>query len=257
MIQASESGDLAEVKKLLSKGASPNDGDYDNRTPLHLSASNGHLEVVKLLVSKGAHLDVFDRFGRTPFMDAIDMGFTNIAHLLRMAGATVSNPVLARTLCQAAHLGDLDTIRQIELTGGNLTCSDYDGRTALHLAAAEGQVHIVKWLLEKGVRPNPRDRWGGTPLDDAKREGHEDVEEVLAELEVDTVVVNFGGTPMSGATAGGLAGALSPMTRGGLHGNGGTPISRSAPGGGPAAGHSNPPPDDLIQPMLYDDDTAA
>merc|ERR1719461_2280167 len=270
LIQAADVGDLAEVTKLLNKGSDPNEGDYDNRTPLHLSASTGHLEIVQLLIAKRANLDVFDRFGRTPFMDAIDMGYTKIAKCLRNAGATISNPTLAKALCTAAALGDLETIEQIELTGGNLACSDYDGRTAMHLAASEGQIEVIKWMLSKGVRPNPRDRWGGTPLDDAKREGHEDVEDVLAELEVDTVVVNFGGTPMSGATAGGLAGAPSPMTRGGLHGNGGTPISRSAPGGGPAgghlddtvdvkwpAGHSNPPPDDLIQPMLYDDDTTA
>lgn len=37
--------------------------------------------------------------------------------------------------------------------------ADYDGRTALHLAAAHGQLEIVKLLLEKcHVNPNPRDR---------------------------------------------------------------------------------------------------
>ena len=73
--------------------------------------------------------------------------------------------------------------------------SDYDGRTAAHLAASEGRTEILKYLISKvqnswrlhvcfpppdgliaspppgakGANPNPRDRFGGTPLDDAIR----------------------------------------------------------------------------------------
>lgn len=37
--------------------------------------------------------------------------------------------------------------------------ADYDKRTALHIAAAEGQLHIVKMLIEQcKVKPNPEDR---------------------------------------------------------------------------------------------------
>ena len=41
-----------------------------------------------------------------------------------------------------------------------MTISDYDGRTALHLAAAEGQEGAAKFLLETcQVPPNPKDRF--------------------------------------------------------------------------------------------------
>lgn len=37
--------------------------------------------------------------------------------------------------------------------------SDYDGRTALHLSAAEGHLDAIKFLLEIcKVYPEPRDR---------------------------------------------------------------------------------------------------
>ena len=34
-----------------------------------------------------------------------------------------------------------------------------------HLAAAEGQLKTVEWLLKQGCDPNPIDRFSRTPLD--------------------------------------------------------------------------------------------
>ena len=75
-------------------------------------------------------------------------------------------------LCWAASEGDLDGIRRLRLQGAVLDGADYDGRTALHLAASEGREEVVDYLLRHGVDPAPVDRWGNTPLDDARRTGH-------------------------------------------------------------------------------------
>ena len=57
------------------------------------------------------------------------------------------------------------------LQGIDLNTSDYDGRTALHVAAAEGQLECVKFLLEAAeVDPNPQDRWKFTPVGEANRD---------------------------------------------------------------------------------------
>ena len=62
------------------------------------------------------------------------------------------------------------------LQGVDMTICDYDGRTALHLAAAEGRMHAVKFLLETcRVPPSPQDRWGHTPQEEAFRFGHDEV----------------------------------------------------------------------------------
>ena len=49
-----------------------NVGDYDSRTPLHLSVSAGHIDVVKHLIESGANINCRDRWGATPLNDADD-----------------------------------------------------------------------------------------------------------------------------------------------------------------------------------------
>jgi hypothetical protein len=49
-----------------------------------------------------------------------------------------------------------------------LNAGDYDKRTCLHLAAGAGNIEIVRFLIGEGANVNPRDRWGATPLNDAK-----------------------------------------------------------------------------------------
>uniref|UniRef100_A0A3Q3DZL8 Uncharacterized protein n=1 Tax=Labrus bergylta TaxID=56723 RepID=A0A3Q3DZL8_9LABR len=61
---------------------------------------------------------------------------------------------------------------------------DYDSRTALHVASAEGHTEVVRFLLEAcKVNPVPRDRWGNTPIEEAVQFGHHDVVAVLQEYQ--------------------------------------------------------------------------
>ena len=85
-------------------------------------------------------------------------------------------------LLNAASDGEVESVRSLlQESNYNLQIdeADYDKRTALHVAASEGQVSVVEALLQGGADVNVRDRWGGTPLADAIRQGADKVFELL------------------------------------------------------------------------------
>lgn len=83
-------------------------------------------------------------------------------------------------LCWAAVHGDNHEIARLVAYDVNVNDADYDGRTALHLAASQGHESTVCYLLSLGADPKLIDRWGHTPADDARREGHEEVAKLLS-----------------------------------------------------------------------------
>jgi len=82
-------------------------------------------------------------------------------------------------LIWAASKGDLDEIKRLKAEGMDLSEADYDGRTALHLAASENRVEVVRYLLDNKVPLQVKDRWGGTPLVDAQKGGHHETVELI------------------------------------------------------------------------------
>jgi glutaminase len=79
----------------------------------------------------------------------------------------------------AASIGDINELKRLVAHGHNLNCADYDGRTPLHLACAEGQADAVGYLLNQKVDPTPKDRWGNTPFADATRHKRGAVKQLL------------------------------------------------------------------------------
>ena len=57
------------------------------------------------------------------------------------------------------------TVKAGDLVLSDPMTADYDKRTPLHLASAEGFLDVVQWLLSHNVDPNPIDRFKRTPLE--------------------------------------------------------------------------------------------
>ncbi|KAL6202713.1 hypothetical protein ACLB2K_026418 [Fragaria x ananassa] len=58
-------GDRVGLNQMLIQGVSPDVQDYDNRTAMHLAASEGHTPIVELLVCYRANVNLQDRWKRT------------------------------------------------------------------------------------------------------------------------------------------------------------------------------------------------
>jgi glutaminase len=79
----------------------------------------------------------------------------------------------------AAASGDLPKVIAMVNRNVSVNCSDYDGRTPLHLAVAEERLSVVEYLLSHGANADFKDRWGQTPLGEAKEKGNKQILEAL------------------------------------------------------------------------------
>ncbi|KAL0428906.1 UNVERIFIED_CONTAM: (-)-isopiperitenone reductase [Sesamum radiatum] len=67
-------------------------------------------------------------------------------------------------LLEAARYDDIDDVKSIASTGVSLDSEDSQGRTALHMASANGHVHIVDYLINNGANVNACNMEKNTPL---------------------------------------------------------------------------------------------
>lgn len=182
-------------------------GDYDKRTALHLASSEGHVNTVNFLLSLveeveenektsdeqgtrtspkksstgGKYVDVsaIDRFGTTPLRNAIDGGHLECVKLLATAGATLAGmkpSILAHRLNSLVMNNEIEKLKLHVLYGAvDVNVWDYDRRSPLHIAAAEGREECVDLLLQCGANPMFKDRWGCDPIQEAEKNGYTDL----------------------------------------------------------------------------------
>eukprot|EP00884_Botryococcus_braunii_P021334 jgi/Botrbrau1/7885/Bobra.9_2s0059.2 len=184
-LSAAARGDTSKVRAMLQQGFAPDSADYDGRTALMLAAAKGHSDVVLGLVSAGANPQLMDNLGSNAVLEAVKHDHVDIVRLLRGRGAKIGQEEvkMAADLCTCVFECDLPLLRRFLQAGANPNSGDYDQRTAMHIAAAEGNVAAVRVLVDDGKADiGVKDRWGATPLDEAIRVGAKPVAQYLTGL---------------------------------------------------------------------------
>ncbi|XP_060213163.1 potassium channel SKOR-like isoform X1 [Lycium barbarum] len=174
-------GDLHQLKSLIRAGADPNKKDYDGRSPLHLAASRGYEDISFFLIQEDVDLNASDNFGNTPLLEAIKNGHDRVASLLVKKGAMLEIENAGSFLCTLVTKGDSDLLRRLLSNGIDPNSKDYDYRTPLHVAASQGLFAMARLLLGAGASVFSKDRWGNTPVDEARLSGNNQLIKVLEE----------------------------------------------------------------------------
>ncbi len=149
--------DVEKIKKVVDSGINVNtatkEGSTPGKTPLMFAVSEGSLEIVDVLLKAGA---VIDKVNETNGMIAMEYAIHNAEMLefLIEQGANI-NKSKFDLLFRASESGKLESIKVLIKHGANIHnrqpyhAREERGTTALMVAAGQGHVEIVEFLLNK------------------------------------------------------------------------------------------------------------
>nr|KAK5432433.1 hypothetical protein LTR18_011054 [Exophiala xenobiotica] len=204
---AVQAGDSGLVESLIQSGASVNCRDEYGQTPLNYAAERGFIECMEVLVMHGADLRIVDKSGFSPFLWAVVAGQEGaITGLLFMdVDANSFSADGKSALAWAASLGWYSTAKMlVEYRASISDIRDTQQTLPLEEAAASGNLHTVRLLLECGEDPNHRDRDGWSAIHWAAEEGHLEIVRLFLEAGANpNAVSSYGTSPLHCAANGG------------------------------------------------------
>ena len=175
------------MKVLVEFGANVNAADSEQWTPLHAAATCGHLHLVKFLIEKEASLLAVNGDGNMPYdicEDETTLSF--IENEMAKRGVTQELIDETRGRTEAKMLADL---AQLAAEHGDLEFRDKHRATPLHIAAANGYLSVLEFLLDNHCSTEVSDLDLWQPLHAAACWGHLEAVEILAQNGADISAV--------------------------------------------------------------------
>ncbi|KAJ5726789.1 hypothetical protein N7493_005816 [Penicillium malachiteum] len=187
-------GNFEIFQYLVSKGVDMTKVDAKERTLLHLAAEGGDLGIVKFIFenadqSKQSSLMETENIdGDTALLSAADYGHLEIVQYLLNKGAEIKKTSHQdwNALCLAAKNGRIGVVKfLVDHTALGRECisegTGHDGSTPLMLAVDNGKLDVTSYFIEKGADTTKTDLLGNTLLHLAARISNTDMLEVLFE----------------------------------------------------------------------------
>ncbi len=213
-------GHSAIIKELIDSGSRPDEPmpGYYEESPVNLAARRGHADVVRGLLAAGIDLKKARTSGACPLTSACREGRIDIVKLLLDNGASAKDGSALAAAAGGSYLpghggGYLDVVKLLVERGADVNaqsddCFDSTGDfkvTALQLAAREGHVELVRYLLEKGADPKIEMWISGATYDNAVTlaawKGHTEIVKLFIEKGEDVNRPTSHGTTALMATA--------------------------------------------------------
>ena len=164
LYEASENGDIPDIKRLLDAGANVNCAIDGDGSPLIGAAREGRLEAVRLLLEHGADPNMPVQGDGNPLIMAAREGHADVVSFLLDRGAKVDQMVPGdeNALIQASGEGHLDVVKLLVTRGADVNARVWvergagerlngEWRSPLGMARTGGHDAVVAYLLSQGA----------------------------------------------------------------------------------------------------------
>jgi len=225
---AAQSGFVEVCELLLKAGANPLATTEFGVNALHLAAHDGRFGVVRMLAANRLLLDSKTQQGITPLMEAARAPYdftkrecyVKACEILLKAGA---DPLAIdesgwNAMHWAASNGEIEIVKMLSVYKQLINTQTKDGKTPLMIAAEEGHPEVCESLLKDGANPLATDEDGLNAMHFAVTEGDVDIVRLLiAHKQLIDSKTKDGSTPLMITAQEGLLGVCELLLKAGAN----------------------------------------